>query len=79
MNASLTAIIDVEGFDYVPVGVVKLLHQSSSISQSDLYVGDGLRLVQVDRRTGLSLTRSLISLIHSRDRHQFWSGTKSCM
>lgn len=62
--------------DSVPVGVVKHLHQSSSISQSDLNVGDGLRLVHADRRAGLSLTRSLMCLIQSWDRYQLRSGTE---
>lgn len=45
---------------FVPVIVVKLLDQSPTISEPDLDVGDGLRLINSDGRTGFGFILCLL-------------------
>lgn len=59
-----------------PVGVVELLDQPATVSQSDLNVGDRLGGVDGHRGTGLGLVGSLVLLGGSRSCNQFWGGTR---
>lgn len=45
---------------FVPVTVVKLLDQSPTVSKPDLDVGDGLRLINSDGRTGFGFILCLL-------------------
>lgn len=44
----------------VPVTVVELLHQAPAVSEPDLDVGDGLRLIDHDGRTGFGFVLCLL-------------------